>query len=79
MKNYVIIPLHKKGDKYNVSNYRPIPLLTLYSKIFENNIYNRLVFHFTLNEIFTNSQFGFTKKSSTDKAAYKRINDILTD
>jgi len=33
--------------------------------------------HITSNNIFTNSQFGFRKKSSTDKAAYKLINDIL--
>jgi len=32
----------------------------------------------TSNKIFTNSQFGFRKKSSTDKAAYKLIHDILT-
>jgi len=27
--------------------------------------------------MFTDSQFGFRKQSSTDKAAYKLINDIL--
>jgi hypothetical protein len=40
-------------------------------------IYGRLITNFTSNNIFTNSQFGFRKKSSTDKAAYKLINDIL--
>jgi hypothetical protein len=34
--------------------------------------------NFTFNNIFTNSQFGFRKKSSTDKAAYKLINVILS-
>jgi len=48
-----------------------------FSKIFEKIIYNRLITHITSNKIFTNSQFGFRKKSSTDKAAYKLINDIL--
>jgi hypothetical protein len=78
--NYsVITPLHKKGDKNNVSNYRPISLLTSFSKIFERIIYNTLITHYTSNNIFTNSQFGFRKKSSTDKAACKLINDILAD
>jgi len=36
-----------------------------------------LITHFTSNNIFTNSQFGFRKNSSTDKAAYTLINDIL--
>ena len=40
-------------------------------------IYKRLITHVTSNNIFTNIQFGFRKKSSTDKVAYKLINDIL--
>jgi hypothetical protein len=40
-------------------------------------IYNKVISHTTSNNIFTNSQFGFKKKSSTDKAAYKSINDTV--
>jgi len=40
-------------------------------------MYIRLITHITSNNIFTNSQFDFRKKWSTDKAAYKLINDIL--
>jgi hypothetical protein len=61
-----------------VSNYRPISLFTSFSKIFEKITYNRLITHITFNNIFTNSQFGFGKNSSTDKASYKLINDIFT-
>ena len=52
--------------------------MTSFSKIFEKIIYNRLVTHITSNKILTNSQFGFRKNSSTDKAAYKLIHNILT-
>jgi hypothetical protein len=78
LKYSIITPLHKKGYKNNVTDYRPISLLTSFSKCFERIIYNRLITHFISNNIFTNSQFGFRKKSSTDKAAYTLINDILT-
>jgi Notch-like protein len=61
LKYSIVTPLHKKGD--NVSNYRPISLLTSFSKIFEKIIYNRLITHITSNNIFTNSHFGFRKKS----------------
>jgi hypothetical protein len=78
LKYSIIIPLHKKVDKNIVSNYRPVSLLMSFSKMFEKITYNRLITHITSNKIFTSSQFGFRKKSSTDKAAYKLLNDILT-
>jgi hypothetical protein len=76
LKYSVITPLHKIGDKNNVSNYWPISLSS-FSKIFERIVYNRLITHFTSHKILTVSQFGFRKKSSADKAAYKVINNIL--
>jgi hypothetical protein len=40
-----IKPLFKKGDKTEFSNYRPISLLTSFSKIIEKIIYKRLYRH----------------------------------
>ena len=36
-------PFLKKGDKENVANYRPISLLTSFSKVFERIICDRLL------------------------------------
>ena len=69
-------PLLKKGDKKDVANYRPISLLTSFSKVFEKIIYNRLLKHIETNNILVNEQFGF-RISSTDKASYKLIHEIL--
>jgi len=58
--NYAIIkPLLKKRDKENVANYRPISLLTSFSKIFERIIYDRLLNHIEKNNILAVEQFGF--------------------
>jgi Notch-like protein len=39
MKYSVVTPIHKKGDKKNCANYRPISLLTSFSKVFEKIIF----------------------------------------
>jgi hypothetical protein len=58
-------------------NYRPIPLLTCFSEIFEKVIYPRLYQHLIDNNIFVNEQFEFRANSSTDKATYKLLKEIL--
>ena len=38
-----VVPIHKKGSSYLVSNYRPISLLSIFNKIIEKLIYNRII------------------------------------
>jgi len=63
-------PLLKKRDRKDVANYRPISLLTSFSKIVEKIIYNRLLKHIETNNILVNEHFGFRISSSADKASY---------
>ena len=37
-----ICPIHKKGDKQIINNYRPVSLLPICGKIFERIIFNSL-------------------------------------
>jgi hypothetical protein len=71
-------PIFKKGDKNGTSNYRPVFLLTSFSKIFEKVIYDRLYQHNHNNQILANEQFGFRHVSSTDIAIYKVTKNIIT-
>ena len=54
-----IIPVHKKGDKQAVSNYRPISFLPIFSKIFERIIFNAIFKFIDQNEFFNANQSGF--------------------
>ena len=36
------IPIHKKDEKINKENYRPVSLLPTISKIFERDMYNQI-------------------------------------
>ena len=68
MKIAKVIPIYKKGDKSDVSNYRPISLLTNISKILERIIYTRTINFLKLNNVFSDCQFGFREKHSTTHA-----------
>ena len=72
-----IQPLFKTGDKTKTSNFRPISLLTTFSKIFEKLIYRRLYHHINCNHILVNWQFGFRNNSSTEIAYCELVNYVL--
>jgi len=66
-----VLPLHKKGDKFNISNYRPISLLPTFSKIFEKAMCSRLNQHLYTNNILVPEQYAFRKGMATEDAAFR--------
>ena len=40
-----VTPMFKSGDKDNISNYRPISILPVFSKVLERIMYNRVYNH----------------------------------
>ena len=74
-KTAKIFPLHKKGDVNNPSNFRPISILSCFSKIYEQVLYNRLVKFLDKHNVITPTQYGFQKGISTTHA----ILDIVTN
>jgi hypothetical protein len=77
MKYAVVKPLFKKGNKSKTSNYRPISILSSFSKILEKVMSKRL--HEPLNKykILANEQFGCRPDSTTNNAIYKLVNETL--
>ena len=46
LKYAKIIPVYKDGDESEPCNYRPIPLVPIFNRIFKKIVYNRLTYFF---------------------------------
>ena len=57
-----VIPIYKSGDESDPSNHRPISLLSIFNRIFEKIMYNRLKLFIEKCNILHDSQYGFVKK-----------------
>ena len=66
-----IVPLHKKGDKQTLKNYRPVSLLPICGKIFERLIFNEMFRFFLDHKMITTNQSGFKPGGSC-------INELLS-
>ena len=54
-----VVPLFKGGDSMLISNYRPVSILPLFSKVLEKIVYSRVIEFVNQNEILYKYQFGF--------------------
>jgi hypothetical protein len=78
LKYAVVKPCFKKSSSLEIENYRPISLLTTFSKIIEKLVYARLFSYIEDNNILVSEQYGFRAHCSTEKAAFTLIDKILT-
>ena len=60
-----VSPIHKKGSKQLLSNYRPISLLPICGKIFEKIVFKHLYNYLISNNLITKNQPGFRPGDST--------------
>ena len=71
-----ITPIFKKGDAKICSNYRPISCLPFLGKIYERAIANRILSFFSKHSLFSDKQFGFLRKRSTQGAIHDFTENI---
>jgi len=65
-------------DITDFSNYRPISLLTSFSKITEKILFRRLYNYLNDNNILVGDQYGFREKLSTKTAIHTLLNNVLS-
>lgn len=64
-RNGIIVPLHKRGDKEKIENYRSISLLCTAYKIYAEILRKRLEKEVEIKEMLPESQSGFRRGRST--------------
>lgn len=74
-----IIPIHKKGNKENCNNYRPITNLSAIYKIFEEVILKRLKIFIRDNNVIHKNQYGFVENSNTISAVLNCVEKIYAN
>ena len=67
-KNSKVIPLHKKDSKLETKNYRPVTILSPFSKILEKIAYEQIYDYFTRNKIFHPDLHGYRLHRNTQTA-----------
>ena len=71
LKLAMVIPIHKKGSKLEVGNYRPISLLSNMNKLLEKIIHERTCSFLENYNCLYKYQFGFRKNHLTNHALIK--------
>ena len=68
-----VTPVFKKKYPQLCSNYRPISVLSIFSKIYEKCMYSRLYSFLEKHNLLFNKQFGFHSRYSTNHAIISLI------
>lgn len=68
LKTARVTPIHKGGTKDQASNYRPISVLNIFSKLFESIVVDRLWSFLSKHNVISNYQYGFQKNKSAEQA-----------
>jgi len=58
-KMVTVIPIFKKGNKASPSNYRPVSLTLVVSKVFESIVWESMMHYLYSNNLITSHQHGF--------------------
>ena len=70
-----VVPVHKRGDRSDPNNYRPISLTSVLVKMLERIICRHLVLSLECSDCFSVHQHGFRRKRSTVTLLLEAVND----
>ena len=73
-----VVPIFKSGDSSKITNYRPISVLSFFSKVFERVMYNHITDFIDSLNVLYKYQFGFRHTHSTQQAIITLVNKITS-
>ena len=76
LKTAQVMPVHKREDTVTISNYCSISLLSVFSKILEKSMYNRIYSFLGKHKWINTTQFGFRSKHSMEHVLISLIETI---
>ena len=76
MKKAIIRAIHKKESTNDISNYRPISILSTLSKVFERSAVNQLVRYLEGNKLLCKNQHAYRQLHSTVTCLAEEMNHI---
>ena len=71
-----VVPLFKKGDRSIASNYRPVSLTCICSKLLEHIVYSHIYAHLNKYNILCDQQHGFHQGRSCETQLLLTVNDF---
>ena len=77
-KHSLVHPIHKTGDPSNPSNFRPISIVPVVSKIVERAVHQQLYNYLAQNHLLSSTQHGFRPRHSTETALISISDHILS-
>ena len=70
-----VTPVPKNGDNELVTNYRPVSILPVVSKVFESLVHLQLYHYLDSNNLLSSAQFGFRPHHNTQDVLLKSVDD----
>ena len=73
-----VSPVFKKGEKYDVANYRPVSLTCSCCKTLEHILVSNTNKHLALDSILADCQHGFRSQRSCETQLVQFVHDIIS-
>ena len=71
-----VSPIYKKGEKYLASNYRPVSLTCVVSKVLEHIVTSHMMNYAEEHKLLFRDQHGFRRNRSCERQLLELVCDI---